>query len=149
MNGTNDWWDYISHHGVEGMHWGVKNGPPYPLEGEALQKAKASYEKATAKLDKKIGKIEKKQEKANKIRQKTEKKKYGVFSNQQKAQKLDYKANKSQYKVDKIVNKAYKDYKRIEKKYGDKSLNLLDDATIAKGKDLVNRLNARSRALYS
>ena len=24
--------DYISHHGVEGQKWGVKNGPPYPLE---------------------------------------------------------------------------------------------------------------------
>lgn len=24
--------DDICHHGVEGMHWGVKNGPPYPLD---------------------------------------------------------------------------------------------------------------------
>lgn len=23
--------DYISHHGIKGQKWGVKNGPPYPL----------------------------------------------------------------------------------------------------------------------
>lgn len=23
--------DSISHHGVKGQKWGVKNGPPYPL----------------------------------------------------------------------------------------------------------------------
>jgi len=24
--------DYISHHGIEGQKWGVRNGPPYPLD---------------------------------------------------------------------------------------------------------------------
>lgn len=24
---------FLAHHGVEGQQWGVKNGPPYPLEG--------------------------------------------------------------------------------------------------------------------
>ena len=24
-------YDYLEHHGVEGQHWGVRNGPPYPL----------------------------------------------------------------------------------------------------------------------
>lgn len=23
--------DYLEHHGIKGQHWGVKNGPPYPL----------------------------------------------------------------------------------------------------------------------
>ena len=26
---------YIEHHGIEGMHWGVRLGPPYPLSKEA------------------------------------------------------------------------------------------------------------------
>lgn len=24
--------EFLAHHGIEGMHWGVKNGPPYPLD---------------------------------------------------------------------------------------------------------------------
>lgn len=24
--------DYLEHHGIEGQKWGVKNGPPYPLD---------------------------------------------------------------------------------------------------------------------
>lgn len=23
---------YLNHHGTKGMHWGIKNGPPYPLK---------------------------------------------------------------------------------------------------------------------
>lgn len=26
------WKDELYHHGVPGMHWGVRNGPPYPLD---------------------------------------------------------------------------------------------------------------------
>lgn len=24
--------DSLQHHGIKNMHWGVKNGPPYPLD---------------------------------------------------------------------------------------------------------------------
>lgn len=30
--------NYLSHHGIQGQHWGVKNGPPYPLKPEVSQK---------------------------------------------------------------------------------------------------------------
>lgn len=32
--------NYISHHGIEGQKWGVKNGPPYPLEKKGNKKKK-------------------------------------------------------------------------------------------------------------
>ena len=32
--------DYLEHHGVEGQKWGVKHGPPYPIE----KRSKASYD---------------------------------------------------------------------------------------------------------
>lgn len=28
--------DYIAHHGIKGQKWGVKNGPPYPLNSDKL-----------------------------------------------------------------------------------------------------------------
>jgi len=34
----------ISHHGISGMHWGVRNGPPYPLNSQSKISRK-SYEK--------------------------------------------------------------------------------------------------------
>ena len=29
--GNNDYRDYLAHHGIKGMAWGRRNGPPYPL----------------------------------------------------------------------------------------------------------------------
>ena len=29
---------YLMHHGTKGMHWGVRNGPPYPIEDKVLKK---------------------------------------------------------------------------------------------------------------
>lgn len=45
MYTDNDWRNYeLMHHGVRGMHWGILNGPPYPLSravstGKALTSA--------------------------------------------------------------------------------------------------------------
>lgn len=27
---------YLTHHGIKGMHWGVRNGPPYPLSNKRV-----------------------------------------------------------------------------------------------------------------
>lgn len=32
----------LFHHGVKGMHWGVRNGPPYPLGGKNGEKTRIS-----------------------------------------------------------------------------------------------------------
>jgi len=29
---------YLKHHGIEGQHWGVRRGPPYPIEDKVLKK---------------------------------------------------------------------------------------------------------------
>ena len=28
--------DYLEHHGIKGQKWGVKNGPPYPLDEKEM-----------------------------------------------------------------------------------------------------------------
>ena len=40
--------NYLSHHGIQGQHWGVRNGPPYPLKAEVSKKVqkKGAEEKA-------------------------------------------------------------------------------------------------------
>ena len=32
---------YLAHHGIKGQHWGVKNGPPYPLDQKVSRAIKA------------------------------------------------------------------------------------------------------------
>lgn len=32
--------DYLMHHGIKNQHWGVRNGPPYPLNKEGREKFK-------------------------------------------------------------------------------------------------------------
>lgn len=32
--------DYLMHEGVKGMRWGVRNGPPYPIDKEKTSKYK-------------------------------------------------------------------------------------------------------------
>lgn len=43
----NDGTNYLMHHGIPGQKWGVRNGPPYPLDRKASHRSKSSitYEK--------------------------------------------------------------------------------------------------------
>lgn len=42
--------DYLEHHGVKFMKWGVKNGPPYPLEGEGKKSFRQQVKEAKDKV---------------------------------------------------------------------------------------------------
>lgn len=35
MYSENDYRNYLTHHGIKGQKWGVRNGPPYPLDYES------------------------------------------------------------------------------------------------------------------
>ena len=40
--------NYLAHHGILGMHWGKRNGPPYPLDAadHSQSEKKAGYKKS-------------------------------------------------------------------------------------------------------
>lgn len=74
--------DFLSHHGIKGMSWGVQNGPPYPLSAEEHKKVvdkskvKAAAEKAGAGIKKTAKKtVEVTKKAATKIKEHNEKKK--------------------------------------------------------------------------
>jgi len=45
--------DFLSHHGTDGMRWGVRNGPPYPLtkEGRAAIRKQLKERRAAQKAE--------------------------------------------------------------------------------------------------
>ena len=45
--------NYLKHEGVPNMHWGVRNGPPYPLDRTATGQISKKQEKAAAKIARK------------------------------------------------------------------------------------------------
>ena len=64
--------DELMHHGRKGQHWGVMNGPPYPLNAAGLKKFRDKVRKGATEIVKKhrAKKIEKSKAKTAKIREK-------------------------------------------------------------------------------
>lgn len=59
---------YLQHHGIVGMHWGKKNGPPYPLSDNQVAKMKKQSIRQEVKtlsddeLNKRINRLQKEQQ---------------------------------------------------------------------------------------
>ena len=69
MESYNDW---LAHFGIEGMKWGRRNGPPYPLSSSQMSKAERKQNKVRAKeytksLNEKARNYSDKADKANRI----------------------------------------------------------------------------------
>ena len=100
--------DELSHHGVQGMHWGQRNGPPYPLQtfqkrvGDAVAKGKRVLADATTATGKALVKVYKTGAEKTKARIAEERAK-------QKAEKEDIARRKAEAaKRAKLINMAKK-----------------------------------------
>lgn len=64
--------DFLEHHGVFGMSWGKRNGPPYPLDAQGKSDLKEQREKKS--LSTKVGekRLDKRQENYKKVTSKAQ-----------------------------------------------------------------------------
>lgn len=95
---------YLAHHGVDNMQWGVRNGPPYPLnrQGRAAlrkqRKQQKKYEKQKAK-EAKLREIEHKKE------EKLKKEKDKLIRSASAQEIMQYKGYFSNNELEYIVNR--------------------------------------------
>jgi hypothetical protein len=91
--------EYLEHHGILGMHWGDRNGPPYPLNSSQ----KTAEEKRKAKSSGKSGGSEKK----------AAKKKAHEDAKDAKMQKKQAKVDATAAEKKRKYEKGSADYKRL------------------------------------
>lgn len=75
--------DALYHHGVLGMSWGDKNGPPYPLGGINKKVARVEY-KAKKEKERRLKNLQKAAKKARKEKKRREEKEADILKKKQK-----------------------------------------------------------------
>lgn len=129
--------DYISHHGIKGQKWGVKNGPPYPLDSS----------KSTGKRLKESGSVTKKKAiPSNAVKTETAKKSIIDKSSPEYKDKVhrlasgDFNANKQERQAHKeyedAVSKLNKPGNSYSEWYGE------DGKLTKKAKDYMTKTEA-------
>lgn len=96
--------DYLMHHGVLGMKWGVKHASNMYSKATTSEGKVAAATKMQKEYSKDLKKLNKLTKKADKALTKTVKAKYGLFGSQEKYDKKKLKADKKAYKAQKWYN---------------------------------------------
>lgn len=133
--------DFLSHHGIKGMSWGVQNGPPYPLSaGEHKKvidkaKVKAAAEKAGEATKKAVKKTaEATKATVNKIKEHREEKKA-----EEREEKI--KSVTSRTSINELKEFSDEELARIETRV--KTMQRIQQAeqpTIKKGESAVKKI---------
>lgn len=105
----------LYHHGIKGQEWGVRNGPPYPLnrkEGRIIKRNTKNFERS-ARIARGL------QGRANRIRNKI------YFNNLSESQKrrVETKAKRYEDSATKWLTKAQADKSTIRKYFGNTKSN--------------------------
>lgn len=81
--------DYLEHHGITGMKWGKRNGPPYPLDASQKSSAEKSAEKGSGSEPSGSGVSQKKPKKVSPKKAKQMKEaEYEALSDEEKKAKI-------------------------------------------------------------
>lgn len=84
--------DFLEHHGVDNQKWGVRRGPPYPLNSEAKKKDPSKMQKNTL-----SGTAKKQAEKTTRKAAEKTRKKMESEKRKEEKQKENYEKNKERY----------------------------------------------------
>lgn len=145
--------DYIEHHGILGMSWGKKNGPPYPLRaGDHSPKEKKAAEAAGVKVGKDSGKGSMENvKKKNILEQIGDKMKANKVAKQRKAaldkareakqKKAEEDKTAEQHEAEKKKALESGDYTQIQKYANESTTKELQDAITRA--DTLARLNQK------
>lgn len=152
--------DIIEHHGILGMHWGKRNGPPYPLDSKVStgKRLKSSSGKISRKRRKSLKKARKIKASNIKKRQEEEKKQEKIEKTKEEIIKSkDIKAMSRN--IDKFSNQEINDMLNrldVEKKLKDRVV-AIEKANRSKGEkfkdaakeSIIKGLSSGARSLAS
>lgn len=142
--------DYIEHHGVDHQKWGVKNGPPYPLDsnlstGKSLKPAALGNNKLEASKNKISEKTKRKRqiaaEKARQTKAENAKKKIEAEEHAKEVKRIVESGDK--YKIQSIASELSYDELRIALNKAD----LMTRLNAQTSKSTLDRIDAVKRGL--